>query len=974
MTPDHLTELISHCVPGTFADQANSRQALAPLLDAGLALVPLAPMSENKEPYGQLATHGVNSASTDPTTWDGWLSHAFSARTDLSVPALGVGLRVGRIIVVDADTAEQAATAREFLSAMGYPADAGPTVSSPGTLDGRHDGRGGHWYILAPETFMVPSMRGGKLLLNSTINVTADGTLVSSEVGSGPGATCAIKLYGSYVCIPGTQRPAGNYTLVGKVHHMTEQLENHLLGAAAGERTRRESVEKARAERRASHGEGTTDAREGARERLESGGWSPVLSAAGWAETGGDRCGCATWQRPGGTSPRSATAHYLCAEQGGSTRLQVWTDALADMDIHPRTAYSMEYVAAKLHYGGSLSKLYTAYGAPSQPSRPVTVLDPDAASLQTGPVPTGFSGFTGFPAQNRPSGAITSTDGSGTLQGTPAAHNTADVQQEPETVPSGTPATVQDNAEVPSEPKVDDFADADPDAPWNRVPATLDELTGDEAEVFNSTELTKTLWRIARGNGASPWALLGGVMLRTLGYVGPHVMLENIDGPYASLNMSALYIGMSGAGKSKIGNTIATSVRFRQRSGNPASMPMLSSKNLGSGEGIAQAFCGPTKKRNRLRDEAAEADGRDPEEEDRQLAEDRLLFQADEAANTEALGARSGATLLSKIISAITGGDLGNTNASEETTRSVPSNSYRFCLEMNAQPSATGFLIEKSDLGLPQRFLWLDANGRRSMTRPSATERNLLADITLPAALATRVNPPSDSGFHVPGAGDARILVTFPDTVADYIWAQNTRRQHGCGDGQDSHRNLTRMKLAAGFALLDGAHVTEQRTVSTSVRHWDLAGVLLEHSDAVRRQCHDAVKNHAVDEARDKLETTRDAESELDNKRQEELTQEIERAAADVGTMGVTIAGRRETGGLAQRFSGRTRKWKREMCPALLALMVNSGKLVSDQEGRYYLPQYAPPAPPPVRLALSPVTQLQVVPSAFGGHPPNTPA
>ncbi|MGP5252332.1 hypothetical protein ACTXLT_07450, partial [Brachybacterium alimentarium] len=150
----------------------------------------------------------------------------------------------------------------------------------------------------------------------------------------------------------------------------------------------------------------------------------------------------------------------------------------------------------------------------------------------------------------------------------------------------------------------------------------------------------------ARARLASPWAVLGTVMLRALATVPPNVTLPPLVGGRASLNLFTALVGASGSGKGAAMRAAADAVTIVQR------IPVMP---LGSGEGLVRAYA--------IR-ETEEVDGeRVPVT---RMVNTTILFEVSEVDHLGAQGQRTGSTLMPQLRSAYSGEQLGSTYAATE--------------------------------------------------------------------------------------------------------------------------------------------------------------------------------------------------------------------------------------------------------------------------------------------------------------------
>lgn len=311
----------------------------------------------------------------------------------------------------------------------------------------------------------------------------------------------------------------------------------------------------------------------------------------------------------------------------------------------------------------------------------------------------------------------------------------------------------------------------------------LDDLT--VWEPSSSTPILDHIRQAAHARLVSAPALLAYVLGRVLLDVPVSVQLPPTIGSPASLNLGVAVVGGSGSGKSALLDV------SRELLGMTGLDQLTCEKQIGSGEGLIQTF---------LR--------RDKETKTLVLDDDpRRLILVDEIDQLGALGQRSGATIGPTIRSALTGGQLGTENADMDRKRNVPAKSYRLVLFAGVQPTRSAALLEDSDAGTPQRFVWV----------PAADPTIPDAEVPWPGALDW--SPPEVKGF-----------LDYPDHIKAVVRKARLAQQRGGGDELDGHLILLRLKLAGALALLHGeTSITDQ--------WWELAGRLVTASRSLQERC-----------------------------------------------------------------------------------------------------------------------------------------
>ncbi|EIC63007.1 hypothetical protein [Mycobacteroides abscessus] len=326
----------------------------------------------------------------------------------------------------------------------------------------------------------------------------------------------------------------------------------------------------------------------------------------------------------------------------------------------------------------------------------------------------------------------------------------------------------------------------------------------ENTDFWSATPELTTIYQWARARYAAPWAVFGAVLLRVSASAGPHVQLPGIIGGRASLNLLAAFVSASGGGKG-ISDKVAREVW-------PA--PIIE-RPIGSGEGIAATFMPPKK------------EGQEP------IA--RAIFSVPEVDTLAGLAGRQGSILLAQLKSMAMGELLGQSNASDATTRIVQPHTYRCCLSVGAQPGHCGVIFSDASGGTPQRFLWFPTTDPDMPATPAADPVPL--DTALPLWARTST--------------DVVEIQYGPEEIAQTVIAAHIARQRGDSDALDGHALLTRLKVAAVLAVMHHRSVVCEldwqlsetvMAVSTSTRDW----ILTEAKRAERAKVRDKAVARAV--------------------------------------------------------------------------------------------------------------------------------
>jgi hypothetical protein len=316
----------------------------------------------------------------------------------------------------------------------------------------------------------------------------------------------------------------------------------------------------------------------------------------------------------------------------------------------------------------------------------------------------------------------------------------------------------------------------------------------------------------ARARRASPWATLGVELVRVVVAIGPHLQLPGLIGGRMSLNSFVALVGVSGAGKDTALAAAADAVDAGD----------LAEHTPGSGEGIAHCFVTRNRKGEIEQHETA------------------VLFVAPEVDMLNQLAKRQGSTLGPVLRIAYSGARLGFAYVDRAKNLEVKAHAYRLGLIVGVQPERARPLLDEADAGTPPRFLWLPT------LDPDAPDRQ--PDAPEPILWHNPTWTPDGTSSGPDGPRDVEVC----DTARQVIDQARLDRLRGNGHRLDGHALLTRLKVAAALALLNG------RT-DVNDEDWQLAGHVTEISDATRQTVVDALgeQQAAANRARGRDEAER---------------------------------------------------------------------------------------------------------------------
>lgn len=394
-------------------------------------------------------------------------------------------------------------------------------------------------------------------------------------------------------------------------------------------------------------------------------------------------------------------------------------------------------------------------------------------------------------------------------------------------------------------------------------------------EFWSATDELKLIYQWARARYAAPWAVFGAVVLRVTASTGPHVQLPGVIGGRASLNLGAMFVAPSGGGKG-VSDKVA-------RLAWPAT---IIERPVGSGEGISALFTPPKK------------DGVEPIT--------RAILSVPEVDTLTGLASRQGNILLAQLKGALMGELIGQSNASEATTRVVQPHTYRCCLSIGAQPGHAQVIFNDATGGSPQRFLWFPT--------------------TDPDMPATAIDDPEPLNTRLPTwalmSDDVVEIQYGTDEIRATIIDAHIARQRGEGEALDGHALLTRCKIAAGLAVLHHRMVVSELD-------WQLSGIVMAVSDQTRNWMIEHAKRAARAKVRDRALARAEGDRVYDNRLLDGVKNSILRALERDGEQAGNV--------LRSRMGKRDR---RDMFDQAIALLEHEGLVVSiavERGSRYRL-------------------------------------
>lgn len=372
----------------------------------------------------------------------------------------------------------------------------------------------------------------------------------------------------------------------------------------------------------------------------------------------------------------------------------------------------------------------------------------------------------------------------------------------------------------PDEEPVDDFG---PEQPADAGPARLPGLIPEE--VYAARPELQHIRQAGHSRSRSGDVAVLASLTRLSALVSHRIRADTGIAGYASLNLFGAVVGPSGIGKS-------TGVEVADRLlPAPPELDFRDGLPIGSGEGLAEVFMGV------VEEETGEVKKKGGTETPvtvmvRKQVRHNAFFYVDEGATiTRLMKERSGSTLGETLRSAAVGQTLGQTNASKDTSRYIPSGSYSMGLLVGFQPETAAPLFEEVAEGTPQRFVWVQ------VIDPSVPDVQPEWPGELEAWRTAATVAPGDEMSRF-------VLVSFDESIKTELRVADLAKQRGQVDTADenpfnSQAPVMKVKLASLLAILAG-----RRHVNTE--DWRLALLLWESSCAAR----DAVLEYSASRRR----------------------------------------------------------------------------------------------------------------------------
>ena len=332
-------------------------------------------------------------------------------------------------------------------------------------------------------------------------------------------------------------------------------------------------------------------------------------------------------------------------------------------------------------------------------------------------------------------------------------------------------------------------------------------------EFWNAHRVLAHIRQAANNRLCSPEALLLACLARVASRLPPSLMLPPIVGGKVPLCLGTINVGLTGMGKTSASKVSAELLPWQ--GGLPDELP------LGSGEGLVEVLFDDVQEIHDSKKRTV-----------RKQVHTNVYVYVDEGAVLGAIANRSGSTLLANIRTILTGGVLGNTNASRDRRRYVPLGRYAYGVVVGLQAALAGPLLTSMEIaaGTPARFIWtpsLDPTGPASeeddadwpgpldWESPSPEQLIPLAEMPWDADLGWSDEAKTNAKFHI-----VPVTKSVQKAIKDHRRA--VLRGEVQIDELKAHALLLREKVAALLSILSGTGI------EVSEEWWGWAKVMLE--------------------------------------------------------------------------------------------------------------------------------------------------
>lgn len=339
------------------------------------------------------------------------------------------------------------------------------------------------------------------------------------------------------------------------------------------------------------------------------------------------------------------------------------------------------------------------------------------------------------------------------------------------------------------------------------------------AEFWKKRSVLEHIQQAARSRRRSPDVVFHTVLARLAAYTSHNLTVQTgIGNPRgASLNYFVGIIARSGGGKSSAAS-IASSLIGKPQivkmsvGGKPIYGELDCQEGpIGSGEGLCESYMGMVSVE--VDTDKCNADGsvKTRIEKVKEQVRHNSYIQIDEGQILEQLANRKSATIGPIMRSAWTCDELGQQNATRETTRVIPSGSYSLGLVAGFQYETVMPIMSDTATGMAQRFMWCATYDKDVPKKKPVWPGELAIDLNILVC-------------------NSHTEMVLPDVIMDKLDldAMNILNPDSVDSNEyDAHKPLSLIKIAGLLALMDG-----RRTIN--IEDWELSTMVWETSCGVR--------------------------------------------------------------------------------------------------------------------------------------------
>lgn len=359
------------------------------------------------------------------------------------------------------------------------------------------------------------------------------------------------------------------------------------------------------------------------------------------------------------------------------------------------------------------------------------------------------------------------------------------------------------------------------------------------AEWYAERPVLKEIRTYAHDHCAGADAVLYATLARLSAMISPRVRIDTGILSPASCNLFVAAMGPAGGGKSS--SAALAKQLYAPNSGN-----LLDGVPVGSGEGLVETYFGTTWEDDEER--GLNSKSEPYKKKVHKQVREAAFFVTDEGQGLLKLMSKPGSILAETIRAMWFANTAGQGNANAETRRILDPHTYSAGLLVGFQPSTVQPLLDDWAGGTPQRFVYCWVSDPNIPDEPAPPD-------------------PDEPFASVHAAKMLRVAagnITVCKTVRDEIRRTHMVRSRGAEtvDPMDAHDYLTRAKLAALLALIEGRHEVEWDD-------WRMAGVMYQVSSNVRAAMVKYGKTQNRDQAKERNQAYAEREGMAESARQQ---------------------------------------------------------------------------------------------------------